>query len=72
MDRNQEQSKVALALTLSTVLASNILGGTLAGYLLDRWLGTAPWLLVAGVALGTVGAFVWLYRIAARLNDGQR
>jgi ATP synthase protein I len=71
MSRNSEQNKIALALTLSTVLASNILGGTLAGYLLDRWLDTAPWLLVAGVALGTAAAFVWLYRIAARLDDEQ-
>jgi ATP synthase protein I len=69
MSRNSEQSKVALALTVGTVLVANIVGGLLVGYLLDRWLGTAPWLFLAGVILGTFGAFVALYRIVARLND---
>jgi ATP synthase protein I len=69
MSRKSEQSKVALALTVGTVLVANIVGGLLAGYLLDRWLGTSPWLFIAGVALGTLGAFVTLYRIVARLND---
>jgi ATP synthase protein I len=69
MSRNSEQSKVALALTVGTVLVANIVGGLLAGYMLDRWLGTSPWLFIAGVGLGTLGAFVTLYRIVARLND---
>lgn len=69
MSKNSEQSKLALALTLGTVIASNIVGGVLLGYLLDRWLQTAPWLVVVGLILGTVGAFVALYRITARLGE---
>jgi ATP synthase protein I len=68
MGKDSEQSKLALALTVGTVISSNIVGGIIVGYLFDRWLGTAPWLLITGIILGTVGAFVALYRIMARLG----
>jgi len=68
MGKDSERSKLALALTVGTVISSNIVGGLLVGYLLDRWLKTEPWLLITGILLGTVGAFVWLYRIMARLE----
>lgn len=38
------------------------------GYLLDRWLDTSPWLLVAGAVLGMVAVFVNLFRLVAELN----
>jgi ATP synthase protein I len=68
MRDNSEQSKVALAFSVGTVVVSNIIGGVVVGYLLDRWLKTAPWLLLAGIVLGTVGAFASLFRIVSRLN----
>ncbi|MER3443441.1 MAG: hypothetical protein C4333_04695 [Meiothermus sp.] len=69
MSKNSESNKLVLALTVGTALASNIVGGILVGYLLDRWFKTSPALTVAGVVLGTAGAFIALYRIVARLND---
>jgi ATP synthase protein I len=30
------------------------------GYLVDRWLGTRPWLMVAGVFVGAILGFVYL------------
>ncbi|HWQ31937.1 MAG TPA: AtpZ/AtpI family protein [Blastocatellia bacterium] len=68
MSRNSDQSKFALAMTVGTLIASNIVGGLVAGYFLDRWLRTSPWLLIAGTILGTVGAFASLYRIMSRLD----
>ncbi len=38
------------------------------GYLLDRWLDTAPWLLVAGAVLGMVAIFLQLFRVVAEVN----
>ena len=38
------------------------------GYYLDRWLGTAPWLLLAGALLGMVVVFVYLFRLADQLS----
>jgi len=68
MPDNSEQSRLGLALSTGTVVISNIVGGVVVGYLLDRWLKTAPWLLIAGIVLGSIGAFASLYRIVARLN----
>jgi len=33
------------------------------GYWVDSWLGTAPWLVVAGAALGLTGGMVQLLRV---------
>lgn len=39
-----------------------VVGGLLLGMALDRWLGTAPWLALAGLVLGAVGGFLELFR----------
>lgn len=64
-----EQSKLALAMMLGGVMSSNIIGGVIVGYLLDKWLGTSPWMIISGIVLGTIGAFAGLYRITSRLNE---
>lgn len=52
---------------------SSILSGTLLGYLADRWLGTDPWLVVAGILLGAYAGFVrvWGYmkKLDGEIND---
>jgi F0F1-type ATP synthase assembly protein I len=35
-----------------------VFGGV--GYLIDRWVGTEPWLLVLGLVAGAVGGFIRL------------
>jgi F0F1-type ATP synthase assembly protein I len=52
-------------LGLGTELAIAVGLGLLAGRWLDSKLGTAPWLLVAGAALGGFSAFWNLYRQVA-------
>jgi ATP synthase protein I len=69
MPKDSEQSKFALAFAVGGIIAYNISGGIILGYLLDRWLGTAPWLSITGLILGTIGAFAGLYRIMSRLNQ---
>ena len=68
MSRQSEQSRFALAFSVGTIITSNIVGGIIAGYLLDRWLGTRPWLVVTGLVLGTIAAFAGLYRVMQRLG----
>jgi F0F1-type ATP synthase assembly protein I len=41
-----------------------LLGGL--GYFADEWLGTAPWLLVGGLALGIIVGFYELVKTAGR------
>jgi len=40
------------------------------GYLIDRWLGTSPWGVIAGGALGLVAVFVQLTRTTRSMNAG--
>lgn len=68
MADEKERSKIALALSVGTVITSNVIGGVFAGYLLDRWLDTRPWLVITGLILGAVSAFIGLFRILNRLN----
>ncbi len=69
MPKRSEENKFALAMTVGTTVSSQIVGGVLLGYLLDRWLGTSPWLSVIGLVLGTVSAFISLYRLMNKIND---
>jgi ATP synthase protein I len=47
-----------------TELVAGPAGGAIIGWLLDRWLGTSPWLLLVMLALGVVVAFRNIYRIS--------
>ncbi|MCI0371931.1 MAG: AtpZ/AtpI family protein [candidate division NC10 bacterium] len=55
-------SGVGLTLVISTVL------GLWGGYALDRWLGSAPWLMLVGLLLGIASGFVNLFRAAGLLG----
>ncbi|HKQ75469.1 MAG TPA: AtpZ/AtpI family protein [Blastocatellia bacterium] len=68
MSDESEQSKLALALTVVTLFSSNILGGILVGYLLDRWLKTGPWMVITGIVLGLTSAIIGLVRVLNRLS----
>jgi ATP synthase protein I len=51
----------------SRVLAELIgapIGGALIGWLLDRWLGTSPWILLVLLALSIIVAFRNIFRIS--------
>ena len=51
-DANEQLGNRVLSL-----LIGGLVGGTLIGWLLDSWLGTAPVLLITLMVLGTVGGF---------------
>ena len=50
-------------------------GGAIVGWLLDRWLGTAPWLMLGLMFIGFAGGFINVIRISNRPRgdapDGQ-
>jgi ATP synthase protein I len=54
-----------LYLALGATLAGSVLGGVALGYLLDRWLGTSPWLLLIGSILGILSGLAQLYKTVA-------
>lgn len=47
-----------------TELIAGPAGGAIIGWLLDRWLGTSPWLLLVMLFAGTGVAFRNIYRIS--------
>ncbi len=62
-----------LAMRLSSLgwyVAVSVIGGTMGGIWLDRWLGTLPLFTLGGVALGTVVAFYGVYKMVAPLMGG--
>jgi len=65
---SDEQSKLAMTLTIVTLFSSNILGGILVGYLIDKWFGTSPWMVIAGIVLGLTSAIIGMIRVLNRLD----
>ena len=55
-----ELSSIGMTLVVATVI------GLAAGYYLDRWLGTSPWLVMIGLGLGIVAGFVNFFRSVKR------
>lgn len=64
-------SATAVALELPFTLFGAIALGGGAGYLLDRWLHTLPWLTIVLGALGFYGGLREVLRRLDRMNDGK-
>ena len=56
--RDEETNrKTGLAYAAALSLFAAVFSGLIVGWLFDRWLGTRPWLLVAGIILGAAAGF---------------
>jgi F0F1-type ATP synthase assembly protein I len=59
--RQKDQSPIlrraGLYLGVAFELPGTIFGGLVIGYLLDRYLGTSPWLLISSTLIAFAGAF---------------
>jgi ATP synthase protein I len=60
------KSGLVYAAVLSFVLSTVTLLGL--GWLLDRWLGTGPWLVVTGIVLGAGVGFYQFIRLLSRIS----
>jgi ATP synthase protein I len=63
-DRGQSMTSAGALSAVGIAFVLAIVLGTAGGYLLDRWLGTAPWFFFLGFILGFVAAVVNVYRAA--------
>jgi ATP synthase protein I len=54
--------KLAEAGSVGLILPSSIAVGLFLGYMLDKWLHTAPWMLLIFLVLGVVSGLLSLYR----------
>ena len=56
-------AQVGLTLVVATVI------GLGAGYFLDRWLGTKPWITLVGLGFGIAAGFLNLFRAVKKLQQ---
>lgn len=54
------------AAVLSFVISTVAMLGV--GWVLDRWLGTAPWLIIIGIVLGAGVGFYQFIRLLSRIS----
>ena len=67
-DQHDTNIKTGIAYGAAVSLFAAGVGGLIVGWLLDRWLGTGPWLLVVGLVLGAAAGFYEFIRATSRLN----
>ncbi len=69
--RDKDYRQISLLLAVPAILVASPLIGYFGGQWLDDWLGTEPWLMTIGVALGLAAAgieIVGLVRKAASMD----
>jgi ATP synthase protein I len=66
-DDEETKRKSGIAYGAGLILFSSVISFCGAGWLLDRWLGTKPWLLVTGIVLGAVAGFYQFIRLTSKL-----
>lgn len=59
---------LSFAFRIGTELVAGIAVGVGIGWLLDRWLGTKPWLMIAFFVLGAAAGMMNVYRSVAGLG----
>jgi len=67
-EKEETNRKTGLAYSAAFSLFASVVSGLLIGWLLDRWLGTKPWLLVVGVVLGAAAGFYEFVRTTAKIS----
>lgn len=60
------------ASVMGTELLAAILTWTVLGWLADRWLGTGPWLMVAGALLGNAAGLYLVWLRSGRMDERER
>lgn len=58
--------KSGLAYAAGINLFASVIGLTGVGWLVDRWMETKPWFLLAGIVLGSVVGLYQFFRLSAK------
>ncbi len=64
--------RTGLYLAAGFEIPSTVIGGALAGYLLDRYLDTSPWFLIGMTFMAFVGACIRLIRWVRHLSKSSQ
>jgi ATP synthase protein I len=67
-EEQNENQKSGIAYAAAITLFVTVITFLGLGLLLDRWLGTSPWLLVVGIVLGSALGLYEFVRLTSRLS----
>jgi F0F1-type ATP synthase assembly protein I len=67
-DDKNINSKSSVVYGAVLALGLSIVSCLLAGWALDHLLGTSPWLIVAGILVGSVAGFMQFIRLMSRIS----
>jgi ATP synthase protein I len=68
-DQDEFRKGLSFAARVGTELVVATMVGVFLGYLLDRFFGTKPWLMVVGVVIGAIAGMRNVYRSVQRMNQ---
>ena len=64
---NQDENrKTGLAYAAGITLFASVAAFSAAGYFLDKWLGTQPWLLIVGIVIGSAAGRFEFVRLSSK------
>ena len=66
-DKEEANRKSGIAYAAALTLFASVVSLCGIGWLLDRWLGTKPWLMVIGIVLGAAVGFYEFIRLTSKL-----
>ena len=67
-EQADENRKSGIAYAAAISLFASVLAFLGIGWLLDRWLGTSPWIMVAGIVLGSASGLYQFVRLTSKLS----
>ena len=67
-EKEEANRKSGIAYAAALTLFASVVSFGAFGWLLDRWLGTKPWLIVIGIVLGAVAGFYQFIRLTSKLT----
>lgn len=67
-DDQEANRKSGIAYAAALNLFVSVVGFSGIGWLLDRWLETAPWLLAGGLVLGAAAGFYQFVKLTSKLS----
>ena len=62
----EENRKAGLAYAAAITLFASVVSFCGLGWLLDKWLGTEPWLLIAGIVIGSAAGLFEFIRLSSK------
>ena len=64
----QPKSNIGQAFKMSTELVSAVVVGTIIGFILDKWFGTKPWLILIFFFVGVIAGIMNVVRTAKKIQ----